>query len=692
MSKFRYLRSLVGILCIITIAASRALAADVGVCARVVIEIEQELTLEREGFEARLGIVNGLPSALENISITIKFADADGKPVSAVTDGQTDATSRFYYRLQTGYTQPSSVAAGATQQVAYLLVPALGASGTSANGAVYQIGATIKYRVAGQDQTVELAPDTITVRPMPQLQLQYFLPGDVYGDDPMTSSVEPVVPFALCTRIINHSPYATARKVSIQSGQPEIVDNQQGLLIDFRIIGAQVNGGDAQPTLLANFGDVAPLRSSVGNWLMSASLSGRFVKFTAEVAHAPEFGGALTSLIPEDAISTHRLLGQVLVDLPGRDAIPDFLAVDAMTGSIINVKLYESDNDTVSTLVDYYGPESNAAALGSTGAGTYALSVQPASSLLYLRLASPLAADKTVRAVRSDGKVLPSSNAWISKSKNAELEWVYTLNLFDTSKLADQGYTLTFTDPLQSNRAPAVTILGSGTFTTYAGREIAVNVTGVDPDGIIPTLSSGLLPDGAGFTDAKNGTGVLKWTPSLNQVGGYTVQFKASDGFLTDSKSAQIEITALPTVGLLAWQNRYWPGVTDQAIIGSAADPDGDRLDNLLEYALDADPTVPDDSFLPTIGTTGLDANSYLTLTYRQRTDDPGLTYEVVSSDNLFAPLATWTVQTTVLTTTSPSTEPPGIQLVTIRDATPIEAGSAHHYLRLRVSYKESTP
>lgn len=43
-----------------------------------------------------------------------------------------------------------------------------------------------------------------------------------------------------------------------------------------------------------------------------------------------------------------------------------------------------------------------------------------------------------------------------------------------------------------------------------------------------------------------------------------------------------------------AWQARHWPGVTDDAVIGESADPDGDRRLNLEEYAVGTDPTRAD--------------------------------------------------------------------------------------------------
>src|SRR6185295_16188309 len=98
------------------------------------------------------------------------------------------------------------------------------------------------------------------------------------------------------------------------------------------------------------------------------------------------------------------------------------------------------------------------------------------------------------------------------------------------------------------------------------------------------------------FVAAGNGAGTLTWTPTTTQLGSYSIQFKASDGLASDTKSAQVQVVDSIGAGYSAWAEQHWPGVTDPAIIGSAADPDGDRLANLLEYALDGDPTQADDS------------------------------------------------------------------------------------------------
>ena len=65
---------------------------------------------------------------------------------------------------------------------------------------------------------------------MPKLRLDYFIPGQVYSDDPFTTEVEPAVPFGLGVRVANIG-YGSANNLKIDSGQPRIVENVHGLLI-----------------------------------------------------------------------------------------------------------------------------------------------------------------------------------------------------------------------------------------------------------------------------------------------------------------------------------------------------------------------------------------------------------------------------------------------------------------------------
>ena len=171
---------------------------------------------------------------------------------------------------------------------------------------------------------------------MPELVLDYFLTREVYGDDAFTAEIEPSIPFTLGVMARNGGA-GTAKEFVIDSVQPEIVENEQGLLIGFAIEETYANGVPAQTALRVELGDIGPGAAAVARWIMTCSLSGEFVELAVDWSHADELGGRLTSLI--ETVESHYLIRDVLVDLPGRDSIRDFLADDDGT-----LRVYESDN------------------------------------------------------------------------------------------------------------------------------------------------------------------------------------------------------------------------------------------------------------------------------------------------------------------------------------------------------------
>ena len=332
------------VLCL-PIFSSSALAAD-SVCAEVKLEIRQELTLERQAFDAHMRITNGLTNiALQDVNIEVRFIDANGNTVAASYDPN-DTAALFFIRLDTmeninDVTGNGTVDPVTAADIHWLIIPAQGASNGVPQGTLYYVGATLTYTIGGEEHVTEVTPDYILVKPMPNLMLDYFLTHDVYGDDAFTPETEPSIPFTLGVRVKNTG-FGTARNLKINSAQPQITDNQQGLLIGFEITGCEVNGQPASKTLLASFGDIAPTKSAIARWIMLCTLSGQFVEFKADWSHSDELGGELTSLL--EAVTTHFLVRDVLVDLPGRDANKDFLAKDADV-----YRVYESE--TVDTVV-----------------------------------------------------------------------------------------------------------------------------------------------------------------------------------------------------------------------------------------------------------------------------------------------------------------------------------------------------
>jgi hypothetical protein len=76
-----------------------SLAADDSVCARVKIEIQQEVALERQGFDAHMRINNGLTQiSLENVKVDVAFSDKDGNTVRA-SSNPNDTNALFFIKL-----------------------------------------------------------------------------------------------------------------------------------------------------------------------------------------------------------------------------------------------------------------------------------------------------------------------------------------------------------------------------------------------------------------------------------------------------------------------------------------------------------------------------------------------------------------------------------------------------------------
>jgi len=562
-------------------APGAAWAVDT-LCAEVKIEIRQEVTLERQAFDAHMRINNGLTSiALEDVAITVRFTDEEGAAVLASSDPNNTEAS-FYIRVDSkenienvagsGIVKPSSSA-----DIHWLIIPAPGASNGLESGKLYYVGATLTYTLGGEENKTEVNPDYIFVKPMPDLILDYFLPRDVHGDDPLTKNViESIEPFTLGVRVKN-SGKGVARKLKIESAQPRIVENKQGLVVGFVIEGCEVDNKPQEPTLLADFGDIPPNESKIARWIMTCSLSGEFKEFTADFSHSDELGGEMTSLI--DSVNTHFLVRDVIADLPGRDAIRDFLAVDKTTGKM---KVYESDG--TETSVTDQSPSSSFQPGGS-------ITVPLTAGFVYARFTDPFSGNKRVkRAVRSDGKLIRHENIWFSHSKNAEHKWDYYLNIFDVNTTG--AYILNAENIADIPQPPNIQSIPDRT--GVETKSISFIVESTDPNGTVPALAGNNLPVGAVFNDRGDGKGVFTWTPAFGQAGRYGLTFSASDGKLEASETCILTIrTEDDTDGDLmadVWEMKYFGSLARDGL----GDSDGDGISDLDEFLLGADPTNTD--------------------------------------------------------------------------------------------------
>ncbi len=117
-------------------------------------------------------------------------------------------------------------------------------------------------------------------------------------------------------------------------------------------------------------------------------------------------------------------------------------------------------------------------------------------------------------------------------------------------------------------------------------------------------------------------------TPALFLTTTYWVRVTGTGGTV-DSNAATVTVRSFDQ-----WSATRGLSGADALL---TADPDGDGLNNLMEYALHANPTVSDPSVLPDLAIEGAD----LTITYRKNKNATDITYVVQSSVDL----VTWSDQ-----------------------------------------------
>ncbi len=152
------------------------------------------------------------------------------------------------------------------------------------------------------------------------------------------------------------------------------------------------------------------------------------------------------------------------------------------------------------------------------------------------------------------------------------------------------------------------------------------------------------------------------------------------------SASDHLPIVADYTVDLTytTWLTRFFTAAeqADPTISGSAADPDGDGVSNLIEYALGLSPRTAGATGLPTVGQMTINGSTYLTLTYTQVFANTDITYvPQVSGD-----LMTWNSDANYVAAVSTQTNPDALsQIVVVRDLMPLTAGG-RRFIRLKVT------
>ena len=329
---------------------SRDMGGEDGVCAVVRIRIEQELAITREAFLARLEIENQENSPLEQIVLEIIIADSEtGEQATHLFSIGEETLSGSLSDTSDGWLLQSEMMGAAE----WLIIPYSEAA--LENDRVYDVGGILRYSSDGSNITAPLLPAIITVRPDPSLRVHYFWERYVIGDDPFTDDVEPSVPFTLSVAVKNAG-YGTAFSLRITSGQPEIIENERGLLVSFMIIGANIGNEAISPSLTVTFGDITPNTTKVARWLMISSLQGEFMNYSATFENINPLGDPRLSLL--DELEIHELIRNVMIysDPSENDGILDFLVNEwddilAYPDALYSSKTLQSYNVSVGTVL-----------------------------------------------------------------------------------------------------------------------------------------------------------------------------------------------------------------------------------------------------------------------------------------------------------------------------------------------------
>lgn len=293
------------------------------VCSTVKVKFSQKMTMTREAFDGTFEVHNGnLENSIQNIRLTFDVKDkATGE----------DCTSLFQVNympaisnITGGIDGNGLVGPGRDGKAIVRFIPTKNAAPTEPK--VYSFGGTFEFRdpYTGEDIEFELQPCDLTVNPCPDLYVDYFMQRDILGDDALTLDIiEPSIPAELGVRIHNKG-MGIAKNVTLETAEPEIVDNDKGLAIDFAMYGASFNGSEAQLGLMEiPFGNIESGKTGVGEWLFTSSLLGHFVQYEAHVIHNNSFGNPELSLV--SSLKIHELIHPVYVYGTMDDGINDFL-------------------------------------------------------------------------------------------------------------------------------------------------------------------------------------------------------------------------------------------------------------------------------------------------------------------------------------------------------------------------------
>lgn len=414
------------------------------VCAKVTLQIDQEMVLNRPAIRATLKVRNGHDTApMTDVLLNIVVKDGSG---TVATEHKFQASVESLDGFH-GFLDMDSLwtlDAKQTGTATILMIPTKYAAPDGPKD--YHFGGTLSYTDPFTGMTVvrEFLPQTLIVYPMPDIELTYLMQRDIYGDDPLTLAVEPMekAEFAL---IINNKGNGEAKNVRMLTEQPKVVENEKGLFINFDIVSSQVNGDSAQlvlsPTIANEFGTIPAHSQAYAQWWLRSSLLGHFTSYEVEATHITNYGNNYLSLI--DTVTIHEMIhGFTDVTALSSKSRRGYLVNDIVDANDMPDAVYFTD----ATQQPLYIATGNIDRLGNS---EYMLTITTKQQgWNYGSVPDPTGGRlKLTGITRSrDGAELPIDNIWqTNRTLRDGSEWIYENRLHFVANLISEGDTFVLT-------------------------------------------------------------------------------------------------------------------------------------------------------------------------------------------------------------------------------------------------------
>ncbi len=392
-----------------------------GICSTVKLSFSQKAVLARQAFRGTLTVNNGHEDeALKNLKVYLVVRRVKDQKLATTHEFQIEPEALDGFEGDLTLDAGWKLDASATGTATILFIPSRYAAEMEPTD--YSFGGSFSYTdpFTGLTVTRELNPVTLTVKPTPVLELTYFLQRDIFGDDPLTEDVvEPMVSaeFAL---IINNKGEGEASDVRMTTRQPEIVENEKGLLVDFTLLNGQSASLPLSDSYATSFGTIPAHSQAYAQWWLQSSLLGHFTNYDVSMNHLTSYGNADLSLV--DTVSIHKLVHGFT---PATDNVTlkrGFLVDDITDANGLPDVIYFSNATQEKVLL---ASEAQAERISDT---EYVLRVRATKAgWVYGSITDPTGGNRTlIKAVRSDETEIPVDNIWqTDRTLREGQDWLY---------------------------------------------------------------------------------------------------------------------------------------------------------------------------------------------------------------------------------------------------------------------------